>query len=122
MHTGNTDFSVSSGDHGPVIQSAINALRSLGGVVSLKGSAAVTTQLFLYPGIGLRGQGPMADFAHPLTDPNGTIIFSNYNGSALVCQVDPNNTNVVSFPFISNLVMCNTSPGVEYIPKPHRGE
>ena len=111
--TGNTDFSVSSGDHAPVVQAAINVLRPSGGVVALKaqtgsaaspvmftGSAGVT----IYPGIALIGQGPLASFAN--TFPRAGDIYCNSATApaAITMEVDAT-YGLQSFPFIWNLSM-----------------
>lgn len=86
--TGSVDYSVTSGDHVPVVQAAVNNLCAAGGPtggqggrLDFKGLLSFLTQLELFPDIALCGQMACGGA-------NGCFISSAFAGSAILLGND----------------------------------
>lgn len=99
--TGNTDYSVSSGDQAPVVQSAVNNLLSqsgptggLGGKIVFDGHLQFQTQLVLYPNIAFSGAG-MHGYG---TGSNnyGSLITSSFDGPCILVTNDARSSTFVA--------------------------
>ena len=104
MKTGNTDFSVSSGDGAPVIQSALNAiagdLGKAGGKVSIAGHINLASQIVVQTGLHLSGAGVVADTS-PSTQ---AVLSSSYNGP-IILVTDSSQANSQAFVTLSDLTI-----------------
>lgn len=108
--TGNTDYSVASGDMAGVVNSAINNLLSgggptggLGGCVKFDGILQVASQIVLFPNVTLRGSGQHGYFG---TSAFGSLIDSTFNGACILIQQD---TRQSTFPHLADFNLTGNS-------------
>jgi hypothetical protein len=84
------------------LQEAIDSLRGVWGAVQFWGTIPITSRLYLYPGIALRGAGPLSAFKWGSSVIKVSIGFNN---PVITCILDPNFPSNKFFPYLENFTV-----------------
>ena len=84
------------------MQEAIDSLRGVWGAVEFWGTIPITSRLFLYPGIALRGAGPLSAFS---LGSSVIKVSHTFDNPIITCLVDPDVPANKFFPYLENFTI-----------------